>query len=129
MLRVFGWSSRRLFSLEIRWQAIHLSTAALIRERESGQNKSSVADQNHLVQVISQLALQKTIINVGSYEDSSSGNGGSEKSLTIGHFFSIFFFLIAAYVVTSAIFLAEKCFPPKKLNLVENFNSDNLDDE
>ena len=23
MLRVFGWSSKRLFSLEIRWQAIH----------------------------------------------------------------------------------------------------------
>ena len=25
LIRVFGWSSRRLFSLEIRWQAIHVS--------------------------------------------------------------------------------------------------------
>ena len=72
---------------------------------------------------------EQTIFDQGSYEDSSSGNGGSEKRLTISHFLSIFFFLISAYVVTSAIFLAEKCFPPKKLNLVENFNSDNLDDE
>ena len=72
---------------------------------------------------------EQTIFDQGNYESSSSGDGGSEKRLTISHFLSIFFFLIAAYVVTSAIFLAEKCFPPKKLNLVEDFNSYNLDDD
>jgi hypothetical protein len=48
----------------------------------------------------------------GVYDDVLSGNG-VEASLTIMHFFTIFFFLFAGMLGSFIIFVAEKIFPPK----------------